>query len=153
MNRTSNYKLCQWEAEDKVRRTDFNEDNAKIDAALAAVRDGVNSLTAAVHKVAAGYYIGDGEETRSISLGFTPIAVYVCSRTGSTYYRSNISYYCYGGLAVTGGPLSVQGMEALAIEDGGFRVSDKRDWSQPSVKTYDVCTNAEGTRFHYIAIG
>lgn len=35
-NHTPNYSLCQWEAEDKVLRTDFNADNAKIDAALAA---------------------------------------------------------------------------------------------------------------------
>ena len=35
-NYTSGYQLCQWEASDKVLRTDFNSDNAKIDAALAA---------------------------------------------------------------------------------------------------------------------
>ena len=34
MNRTTKYKLCQFEASDQVQRTDFNEDNAKIDAAL-----------------------------------------------------------------------------------------------------------------------
>ena len=34
-NYTNNYNLCQWEASDKVLRTDFNADNAKIDAALA----------------------------------------------------------------------------------------------------------------------
>ena len=33
-NHTEHYSLSQWEAEDKVLRTDFNEDNAKIDAAL-----------------------------------------------------------------------------------------------------------------------
>lgn len=31
---TSGYQLSQWEAGDKVLRTDFNEDNAKLDAAL-----------------------------------------------------------------------------------------------------------------------
>lgn len=33
-NHTSNYGLCQWEATDQVLRTEFNEDNAKIEAAL-----------------------------------------------------------------------------------------------------------------------
>ena len=33
-NHTTNYDLCQWEATDQVLRTDFNQDNAKIDAAL-----------------------------------------------------------------------------------------------------------------------
>lgn len=35
-NHTANYGLSQWEGEDRVLRTDFNEDNAKLDAALAA---------------------------------------------------------------------------------------------------------------------
>ena len=35
-HQTEHYQLNQWEAEDKVLRTDFNADNAKIDAALAA---------------------------------------------------------------------------------------------------------------------
>lgn len=34
-NYTEQYKLCQWEATDQVLRTDFNEDNAKIEAELA----------------------------------------------------------------------------------------------------------------------
>ena len=33
-NHTTNYNLCQWEPEDPVLRTDFNEDNAKLEAAL-----------------------------------------------------------------------------------------------------------------------
>ena len=33
-NYTENYALCQWEPTDQVQRTDFNADNAKIDAAL-----------------------------------------------------------------------------------------------------------------------
>ena len=36
-NYTRNYNLCQWEASDKVLRTEFNADNAKIDAAIKAV--------------------------------------------------------------------------------------------------------------------
>ena len=38
-NHTPNYNLNQWQATDQVKRTDFNEDNAKIDAALAQARD------------------------------------------------------------------------------------------------------------------
>ena len=33
-NHTTNYDLCQWEATDQVLRTDFNADNAKLDAAI-----------------------------------------------------------------------------------------------------------------------
>ena len=34
---TQNYQLCQWLGTDQVKRTDFNEDNTKIDAVLAAL--------------------------------------------------------------------------------------------------------------------
>ncbi len=34
-NYTDNFALCQWEPTDPVQRVEFNQDNAKIDAALA----------------------------------------------------------------------------------------------------------------------
>ena len=46
-NHTTNYNLNQWEATDKVLRTDFNADNAKIDAALKANADAIAAETAA----------------------------------------------------------------------------------------------------------
>ena len=36
MNQTTNYKLSQWEATDRIQMEDFNSDNAKLDTALAA---------------------------------------------------------------------------------------------------------------------
>ena len=45
-NHTSNYGLSQWEATDAVLRTDFNEDNAKIDAALKSQAGSISSLSA-----------------------------------------------------------------------------------------------------------
>ena len=36
-NYTTNYQLNQWEPTDQVQRTDFNADNAKIEAALVAL--------------------------------------------------------------------------------------------------------------------
>ena len=39
MNATTNYQLSQWGASDRVLRTDFNADNAKIDAALSGLSD------------------------------------------------------------------------------------------------------------------
>ena len=40
-NQTSNYGLNQWTATDKVLREEFNQDNAKIDGALAAIQSAV----------------------------------------------------------------------------------------------------------------
>ena len=39
MNATTNYQLSQWDASDRVLRTDFNADNAKIEAALSGLSD------------------------------------------------------------------------------------------------------------------
>ena len=36
MTQTPNFQLNQWSGDDYVRRTDFNADNAKVEAALAA---------------------------------------------------------------------------------------------------------------------
>lgn len=44
-NYTEKYKLCQWEETDAVLRTDFNEDNAKIEAALADLEENKVSYT------------------------------------------------------------------------------------------------------------
>lgn len=57
-NHTKQYKLCQWLPTDQVRRTDFNEDNAKVEAALAGLASGkanasaLNSLSTTVSKKA-----------------------------------------------------------------------------------------------------
>ena len=40
-NQTTNYQLNQWEPIDQVLRTDFNADNAKLDAALKSLSDQV----------------------------------------------------------------------------------------------------------------
>ena len=39
MQQTSNYQLNQWEGTDRILRTDFNADNAKIDAAITELRE------------------------------------------------------------------------------------------------------------------
>lgn len=44
-NYTENYGLCQWEETDAVLRTDFNEDNAKIDEALKNQKNNISSLS------------------------------------------------------------------------------------------------------------
>ena len=43
LNQTNNYQLCQWDPEDFIFRTDFNADNAKIDAALQTQADALKA--------------------------------------------------------------------------------------------------------------
>ena len=47
-NKTTHYQLNQWEAEDKVLRTEFNEDNQKIDGALAGLNERLGELDQAM---------------------------------------------------------------------------------------------------------
>ena len=42
MTKTENYQLNQWEKNDRVLMDDFNEDNTKIDAAIATVRHAIS---------------------------------------------------------------------------------------------------------------
>ena len=143
---TANYQLNQWEAEDKVLRTEFNEDNTKIDSVL-------QTLTSQMPKIVVGTYTGNSNNTSGgnqfISLGFTPKAVYVCTSYGATYDVSNFSLL-YGGLAVTGSPVkSPNGghFKVLEIEENGFRVY--YGWfSTTSSAPY---ANIDGQVYHYIA--
>ena len=70
MEQTNNYGLSQWDAEDRILREDFNADNAKIEAALAA---GV--------KIATGSYTGDGtygsDHPNTLTFPFTPKVVFL----------------------------------------------------------------------------
>lgn len=47
MRETSNYKLSQWDKTDRIKMEDFNEDNQKIDAALAAEKQARENADAA----------------------------------------------------------------------------------------------------------
>ena len=135
-NHTTNYNLCQWEATDQVLRTDFNEDNAKIDAALATIP-----------QIAIGTYIGNGSASQKISLSFTPKAVFFCSSDGKTYIGTG-SGYLWGGLAVSGSALQMSGNSAAAIITGGFMVF------QTTISDYSsIACNRSGQTYHYIAFG
>ncbi len=82
---TPNYNLSQWESEDKVVHTDFNEDNAKIDSALGSLASGkadkstvtalsgqLAALEGRTLRLATGSYIGTGTVSHSIAFPFAP---------------------------------------------------------------------------------
>ena len=86
MNQTTNYQLNQWDPDDKVLRSDFNADNAKLDAALAGLAAEVASQSASLaHKgnclLYTTTYVGDGSAGAAHPKSFTfphrPLAVFV----------------------------------------------------------------------------
>ena len=171
-NYTTNYELSQWLSADQVLRTDFNADNAKLDAAMADLAESVagkadqedltalsqtaagkadqedlEAVSAAVPKIAVGSYTGSGDSSRTISVGFTPKAVYVCTASGLSY-TTNAEGYVYGGLAVTGGPVQHKGYAAVEITTGGFTVY-QRDLGDYS----GIYCNNSGMQYRYLAVG
>ena len=156
-NHTTNYNLNLWEASDKFVREEFNENTQKIDAAIkaeadaraAAVTAETNARTAAVNtlnsaigskaKVAAGYYVGNGASSRTISVGFTPKAVLIIFTEGYTAHNS----FRHGGFAVTGSPAKSSGTTYIQIVSGGFQVTH----------TEYTVVNSPSETYNYVAIG
>ena len=82
MNTTANYHLPQWEATDHITRADLNSAMSAIDTALSGAA-----------QIVTGTYAGNGQEERTISLGFTPKAVIVYSNAGAQNTGGSGIYY------------------------------------------------------------
>lgn len=86
-NHTANYNLSQWETGDLIQRTDFNGDNAKIDAALKGHADGLAGAMKAIGsgghtcRIYTGSYEGAGTSSSmspiKIAVPFYPVAIIV----------------------------------------------------------------------------
>ena len=134
MTQTTNFQLNQWSENDYVRRTDFNADNAKIEAALTALP-----------QLVFGTYTGDGAASRTIELGFTPKALIVTdSRGGFFRFSSNLGRI-FGGIVFPGKPAQVEDRMIMAICDNGFQVY------KDTITPY-ASTNYSGEEYRYIAI-
>lgn len=94
-NHTSNYQLNQWEPTDQVLRTDFNEDNVKLDSALNGL-----STTAKQHgtqisqinqklptlgncQIYQTTYVGNEEKTISFTFPHKPMLIFVIGQTSA----------------------------------------------------------------------
>ena len=158
MNRTTNYNLCQFEETDRVRRTDFNEDNAKIDAAVKAVDRRVDGLEASkadktalaaveakISRIVTGTYAGTGGSSgvRRISLPGRPKLVLIRTDYPNTSHHDEaiaITDIClcrchtYHSLSVAP-PTS-----GYALENNGFTVPANCD------------QNYSGSTQYYLAV-
>lgn len=137
--KTQNYNLHSWLPADDFLRTEINENFTKLDAALSA-------LSAEKARVVAGTYTGDGASQQFISLGFTPAAVLVLSKSG----QATTNYDYYGGLALKNAPVyyssgSGQGNN-IEVSEGGFIVHYLR------MGSYFLQSNAQNAVLHFLAI-
>ena len=127
-NQTASYGLHLWEPGDHFLREEFNENFAALDSAA---------------RFTAGSYIGDGAESRFISLGFTPTAVLVVSQHGDM----GGGYTYYGGLALEGHPVQDGTSVVVQVAAAGFTVR-----SYQISASYHAASNGKGVVYHYLAL-
>ena len=90
---TENFGLHQWVPEDDFLRTDFNEDFAKIDAAIQAAKAQAEDLEDSKAELVVGSYTGNGS-SKTISVGFQPRMV-VIAQTNSVVMPAPENTYPY----------------------------------------------------------
>ena len=141
-NHTTNYNLNQWEATDKVLRTEFNEDNAKIDAALKANADAAAAIQAKLGncRIEHSTYVGDGNAGSGYPTGLTfsdepPVLVVVVGRDSKLL------------------ALHSETQSSFSMDGGLFQVS----WTDSGVTWWHVSNpnsqfNAYGTTYHVLMI-
>jgi hypothetical protein len=140
MNRTQNYNLCQWEAADKVQRTDFNADNAKIDAALTAMEASKGNC-----RVITGTYVGTGtageKNPTVITFPAKPLIVFI-------YYNSLPMIAIYGT------------KYNISLSANGYNRLCYASWSGNTLSWYDNDShpsdgnqmNSAGYTYNYFAL-
>ena len=165
-NYTTNYELPLWEPQDSFLRTEFNDANQKIDAAIAAKADAadVTALESEVDalvqsagncRIVTGSYTGTGEygedQPNTLTFPFPPkLVVLVVGDTHSVllsphtqaagYYEA---YICYGMLKP-----SWNGNSVSWYVDGYFEGSLHGSGGGARQQL-----NEEGIAYHYLAIG
>ena len=84
MNQTEHFQLSQWDAEDRIQRTDFNADNAKLEEALA---DHAAALAGCGNcRIYTASYVGTGaygaENPNRLTFPWNPSMVLIIAATG-----------------------------------------------------------------------
>ena len=180
---TTNYQLNQWAAADKVLREEFNQDNAKIDGALAAIQSAVAQEAAqrqqAVTAEAQARQAADLAEQQARETAVEAVAAVIpqiafgtytgngaASQTISLAFTPTVVFVCRmdGGLYINSGSGHVYGGLALT----GNPAYHDYNGTHPSVSivtngftvyyqkidSYStISSNKEDTVFHYIAFG
>ena len=157
-NHTTNYNLNQWEATDKVLRAEFNEDNAKIDAALKSNADAIGTLEGQMEAVQAGKgnckivygtYAGTGtaDVSGATTLTFSAPPLFVAVMPAGTTDNMDAMYRL---LLIRG---AAHGFTTTATYEGTVTVT----WSGNSVSWYNYGVpayqcNDSNQQYCYIAL-
>ena len=146
MTKTTNYQLNQWAKSDRIMMDDFNADNQKIDAALAALGGAI----AAAPKIAVGSYTGSGScgasSPRTLTFAFQPKLVIIVENSWD-YLKAGTALISGQSLSAgIGGGTNSGACLGLTVSWSGNSVT----WYGPSAeKQLDM----ENTGYFYCAIG
>jgi len=121
---TPNYQLNQWEADDRVQRTDFNADNAKIEAALSGFSARLAFLERAVPNLARYVGLFGVLDLLERKKGLSQWAMI----REAFLYPSTLTLT--GGAAITNGVLTLSGKGATGTMTAGNLSIDAPDWTQ-----------------------
>lgn len=129
-NQTTNYQLNQWEPTDQVLRTDFNADNAKLDAALTVLAEDVNEKASqavldTLTQTVAGHTALLAQKGNC--------QVYTTAYTGTGTVSRTFSFPKQPLLVIIGGPsiylVAVRGITALLSTENGESNNLTGTWS------------------------
>ena len=154
-NHTPHYALNRWELEDQIIMDDFNDDNAKIDAALHDNAATLSALqtTLSTHgtltRFTYGSYVGTGESGQnhpnSLTFDFYPMFIIIMSRAAQG--RDQSPCFMMRGETV-GNSTETAASINLSWTDSGVSWYDVDSFSEPENQN-----NTEGVTYHYLAFG
>lgn len=127
-NYTENYGLCQWEATDQVLRTEFNEDNAKVDAALKGLAEQDTTFAE----------ILDRHETSLTQLGNCQfyLTSYVGSNAGGSAYRNTLTFPKQPMIVYVCDPSSQLAFLAIRPSSVGLFIAESLSWGSRSLSWF-----------------
>ncbi len=137
-NYTENYGLCQWEATDQVLRTEFNEDNMKVDATL--LEHGQKLQWLGDLRMECGSYVGTGkfgeENANSITFTAKPMAVLIGG-------GGSIGILMEGNVGISASAASTAGLNCIIS-------GNTIHWWHGSIQAYQL--NSLGYTYKYIGL-
>ncbi len=155
MDKTGNYQLCLWDAEDRILMGDFNEDNKTLDAALHAEKEARENAVAALNaavakcgncKIVYGSYAGDGtygkDNPCTLNFNHKPVFLAICiDDMGSSAPQRLIA---------------IRGAKEAYSFPGEHNSDNTLTWNDKSVSWYDNSAyyqcNASGETYYYVAL-
>ena len=142
---TSNYQLPIWAPEDSFLRTEFNDANQKIDAAIA-------EAAAGKLKIATGSYTGTGNSSHTVQVGFKP-TFFLLARTDSKQHHIVMMGTFAESVDVDGGTgrRTSGDMFQVSATAQGVSIICRYSWDQSELA--DTVCNTSGVKYAWFALG